>query len=98
MPGLDGKTVVLTGTSQGIGVVIAHALAREGAQLVLAARSGDKLTSVARQLTGRVLSVPCDITVASARQTLVQRVLENFGRVDILVNNAGVEEIREYVQ
>jgi len=98
MPGLDGKTVVLTGASQGIGVVIAHALAREGAQLVLAARSGDKLASVAEKLGRGALTVPCDITVASERQVLVARALEHLGRVDILVNNAGVEEIREYVQ
>ncbi|HEV2211812.1 MAG TPA: SDR family NAD(P)-dependent oxidoreductase, partial [Gammaproteobacteria bacterium] len=67
---LTGKTVVLTGASQGLGAVMARALAAAGAQLVLAARSEDKLQSLAKELTSsgaRVLSVRCDVTDASDR-------------------------------
>ena len=95
MQPLRGKTVILTGASQGLGAVIARALAAAGAQLALAARSQEKLDAVARELEqqgSRVLSVPCDVTREPDRDALIGRTLDAFGRIDVLVNNAGVEE------
>ena len=101
MQPLRGKTVILTGASQGLGAVIARALAAAGAQLVLTARSQGKLDAVARELEqqgSRVLSVACDVTREPDRDVLIGRTLHAFGRIDVLVNNAGVEEIRAYAE
>ncbi len=101
MQPLRGKTVILTGASQGLGAVIARALAAAGAQLALAARSQEKLDAVARELEqqgSRVLSVPCDVTREPDRDALIGRTLDAFGRIDVLVNNAGVEEICAYAE
>src|SRR5690348_7569580 len=100
MQQLAGKAVVLTGASQGLGAVMARALADAGADLLLAARSADKLAEVARSLPpgARVVTVRCDVTQASDREVLVHRALEAFGRVDVLVNNAGIEELCFYAE
>jgi short-subunit dehydrogenase len=95
MQTLSGKAVVLTGASQGLGAVMARALAEAGAELLLAARSEDKLAEVARGLDAgaRVVTVRCDVTRAGDREALVHHALKAFGRVDVLVNNAGIEEL-----
>ena len=98
---LSGKTIVLTGASQGLGTVMARALAKAGAQLVLAARSADKLEQLASELRGagiRVLAVPCDVTRAEDRDRLVERARREFDAIDVLVNNAGVEELGRYAE
>src|SRR5690348_6908270 len=99
MTKLDGKTVILTGASQGLGAVMARALAKAGARLVLAARSADKLEQLAAELRGtgnRVLAVPCDVTLARDRDALLERTRREFGAIDVLINNAGVEELGHY--
>jgi short-subunit dehydrogenase len=91
---LAGKVVLLTGGSRGIGPVIAEALARRGANLVLAARakSGlDKVAFVLRELGVRVRVIPADISESSQRQRLIETAQEEFGNIDVLVNNAGLE-------
>lgn len=100
MQQLNGKAIILTGPSQGLGAVMAQALAAAGADLVLAARSGDKLTEVAHSLPAgtRVITVRCDVTEAADREALVHAALETFGRVDVLVNNAGIEELCFYAE
>lgn len=101
MAALTGKTVVLTGASQGLGAVMARALATAGAQLVLAARSEDKLQSLAKELASsgaRVLPVRCDVTDASDRQALLAKACAAFGSIDVLVNNAGVEHLGHYAE
>jgi len=93
MKDLKGKNAVLTGGSQGIGPYIARALASEGVNLVLAARSADKLESVAKELTKlgtRVIAIPTDITDEPQRVVLLKRAAAELGQIDILVNNAGV--------
>ncbi|MDE2196408.1 MAG: SDR family NAD(P)-dependent oxidoreductase [Gammaproteobacteria bacterium] len=98
---LNGRIVILTGASRGLGVVIARALADAGTALVLAARSREQLDSVAAELTGhgvRLLSVICDVTREHDRDLLLQRSLDSFGRVDVLVNNAGAEELCAYAE
>ena len=94
---LDGKVVVITGASRGIGKSIATAFAAVGAKVVLAARTRETLEQVAAELSvggvsnpDSVLAVPTDVTDADAVQRLIERTLDVYGRVDILVNNAGV--------
>ena len=90
---LEGKVVVITGASRGIGKSIATAFAAVGAKVVLAARTREALEQVAADLKkggADALSVPTDVTDADAVQQLIQRTLDVYGGVDILVNNAGV--------
>lgn len=87
---LKGKVVIITGASSGIGAATARALARLGCRLVLAARSAEKLQSLAEELGEESLAVPTDITSASDVAHLVERTLERFGRVDVLFANAGI--------
>jgi short-subunit dehydrogenase len=92
---ITNETVALvTGTSRGIGVHIARALAARKCKLILAARSVEGLESVAaqaREVGAEVLVVPTDLGDADSRLALVAAATERFGRVDLLVNNAGVE-------
>jgi NADP-dependent 3-hydroxy acid dehydrogenase YdfG len=90
---LDGKVVVITGASSGIGEATAVALAAEGAAVVAAARREDRLSELVRRIEeegGRALPVSCDVTDEEQAHALIRRAQEEFGRVDILVNNAGV--------
>jgi short-subunit dehydrogenase len=96
---LRGKNVLLTGSSRGIGPVIAHALAREGANLALTARSADELGSVAADLAAegvRVTVVPADLGDSEAIAPLIERVRRELGEVDVLVNNAGMRQTAEF--
>jgi short-subunit dehydrogenase len=97
---LSGKHIVLTGASQGLGAVMARALAAEGADLLLAARSAGKLEEVARSLPAgtRVLTQPTDVTLVSDRGSLVARARSEFGHIDVFINNAGVEDLGIYAQ
>jgi NADP-dependent 3-hydroxy acid dehydrogenase YdfG len=93
MAKLDGKVAVVTGASSGIGEATAEALAAEGAAVVVAARREDRLDDLVERIRGdggRVLAAVCDVTDESQAHGLIQKAVEEFGRVDILVNNAGV--------
>ena len=86
-------TTIITGASEGIGRALAEALARRGEQVVLAARSADRLDEVARaceSLGGRALAVPTDVTDPAQCAALVARTLERFGSLDRVVHNAGL--------
>ena len=90
----DYRTAIVTGTSRGVGVYIAKALAKEGMNLVLAARTASDLDNVASELKtlgGQVVTVPTDITDFNALQNLVSVAEEKFGAIDVLVNNAAVD-------
>ena len=92
MSKLAGKIALVTGSGRGIGRAIALAFAREGADLVLAARTPEQLDGVAadcRALGRRVLSVPTDVADRVSVDALAEIVRREFGRLDILVNNAG---------
>lgn len=91
--GLKGKVAVVCGASQGLGRAIAEALAAEGADLVVNARSAQKLEAVAGEIakgTGaRVEPVAADLTARDGPETVVSAAQRRFGRVDILVTNTG---------
>jgi len=90
---LDGKVVVLTGASSGLGVGFARALSAVGADLVLAARRADRLERLAKELEadgGRVVTQPADVSSPEQCRRVAERAAEEFGRIDVLVNNAGV--------
>ena len=90
---VDGRTVIITGASSGIGRETAREFARRRAQVVLASRNREKLDALAGELAdypGRRLVVPTDVTDRLAVEALMRRTLEEFDSVDVLVNNAGV--------
>jgi NAD(P)-dependent dehydrogenase (short-subunit alcohol dehydrogenase family) len=86
--GLDGRVVIVTGASSGLGAQLARALAATGAIPVLAARREDRLAVLRGQIPGAE-TVTCDVTDAADRERLVETVVERHGRLDGLVNNAG---------
>jgi len=90
---LGGKIALVTGASRRVGKAICVALAEEGAAIVLAARSSQKLNETAeevRRAGGKAESVITDLSREEAIKKLVKVTSERFGRLDILVNNAGV--------
>ncbi|MFE2073448.1 SDR family NAD(P)-dependent oxidoreductase [Streptomyces misionensis] len=93
---LVSRVVLITGASRGIGRAVALAFAREGARLVLAARSAEGLAGVeaeVRALGSEALSVPTDVTSPEAVTALVDAAVARFGRIDVLVNNAGIGKV-----
>jgi short-subunit dehydrogenase len=83
---IDGKVVLITGASEGIGAACAAEFARRGAKLSLTARSQEGLQRAA----AAALITPGDLTSEDTRRQVVERTLERFGSIDILINNAGV--------
>lgn len=90
---LDGKIALVTGAGRGIGREIALTCAAEGADVILAARSVDALIEVADEIaqTGRKTQViETDVTDRSSVESMVNRSLDEWGRIDLLVNNSGI--------
>lgn len=91
--GLSEKVAVVTGGSVGIGLGVARAFAREGANVLIAARDRDRVVRVASELTQEygvdVVGHACDVSTAEGCAGLVEAARTDFGGVDILVNNAG---------
>jgi len=88
---LSGRVAVVSGIGPGMGRDVSLALAREGADLVLAARTASKITEVAAEVRAagrRALEVPADITSVDDCKRLVERAKQEYGRIDVLVNNA----------
>ncbi len=88
-----GKTVLITGASEGIGRALALQLAAEHPNLVLNARNASRLEETARECLARgaaVATVPGDIALRADCERFVERAVERFGGIDVLVNNAGV--------
>jgi short-subunit dehydrogenase len=94
MKDLKGATAVVTGASRGIGVHIARALANQGVNVSLAARSEAELQVVCDEMSAlgvKAIATKCDVTNADDRAQLVERTEAEIGPVDILINNAGIE-------
>jgi len=90
---LEQRIALVTGAAKGMGYDICLTLAREGADLALAAREVAPLEALrgeVEKLGRRALVVPCDVTDEAAVEKMVARTVETFGRIDILVNAAGV--------
>ncbi len=90
---LHGKTVVITGGGTGLGREMSLAMARAGADLVVASRRTgpiDEVAAMARELGRRAIAVSTDVTDSAQVNRLMDRALEEFGQVDVLFNNAGI--------
>jgi 3-oxoacyl-[acyl-carrier protein] reductase len=93
--GLENRIAIVTGSSRGIGLATARALAAEGCRLCLCARTEARLQEAAREVgalagdSGRVLAVAADVTTAAGAQRVIDRTVETFGALDIVVNNVG---------
>ncbi|MEO0897043.1 MAG: SDR family oxidoreductase [Bacteroidota bacterium] len=89
----EGKVVLITGSSMGIGKAMAYHFGREGADVVINARTQSKLESTEKELLESgisVLSYAADVSNWEEVQAMVQATLDKFGRLDILINNAGI--------
>lgn len=89
---LDDQVAIVTGSGRGIGAATAVAYADAGADVVISARTQSQMEATAervRERGRRALVVPCDVLDPAQREALVDRTLDEFGRLDILVNNAG---------
>lgn len=93
---LEGKTALVTGSSRGIGQLVAARLAQEGADVVINYRSHQKGAEETRAKVEAVgskgLIVQADLGLVSDVRKLVDESIEHFGKLDILVNNAGIEK------
>ncbi len=97
MDRFNGKTVVVTGASSGIGEGIARRFAAEGANVVLAARRKERLDALAAELgTQRTLAVVTDVTNQEDIESAVRSTVDRFGRIDVLVSNAGSAVLKEF--
>lgn len=96
---INSSTVVITGASSGIGKAAALLFAREGANVVLAARSDTLLQEIASEcenLGGQAIAVNTDVTSKESVQHLFDTAIANFGDVDVWINNAGVGAIGNF--
>jgi len=87
------QVIIITGASSGIGEALAKTLAPQACKLVLAARSVEKLESLAQtceKLGSKCLVIPCDVSKKEDCEHLIQTTIQTFGKINILINNAGI--------
>lgn len=89
---MQGKVVVITGASRGIGAEAAREFARAGARVALLARSAGAVGALADGIGAAAMAVPCDVGDWESVRSAVAAVMARFGRIDVMVNNAGVIE------
>ena len=90
---IEGKSVVITGASSGLGEATARLLSAQGASLVLGARRANRIQSLADELSGtggKALAVTTDVTHHDQVKRLVDAAVQTYGRVDVMINNAGL--------
>lgn len=95
--GIEGKVVLITGGSTGIGAEVARLLAARGAKVAVAARRADKLEAVVAEIAaqrGDAKAYSLDVTDKRQVEAVVAAVVTDFGRLDVLINNAGLMPIR----
>lgn len=93
---LNGKVVLITGGSRGLGIALAREFARRDCRLVLCARDADELASAREELAANgidLLTVQCDVTDRNDTDRMISAAMRHFGRIDVLVNNAGVIQV-----
>ncbi len=93
MNDFQGKVVVVTGSTRGIGAEIAREFARRGARVVVSGRNEERLRQMEqelREMGAEAIGVVADVGKMDQAQHLINRAVEEFGRVDVLVNNAGI--------
>ncbi|WNQ12760.1 SDR family NAD(P)-dependent oxidoreductase [Paenibacillus aurantius] len=83
------KIIWITGASSGIGALMARRLSELGAELILTARSEDKLREIAASLPGPSVAIPMDVASEEQVNRTAEQILARYGRIDILINNAG---------
>jgi NADP-dependent 3-hydroxy acid dehydrogenase YdfG len=87
---LQGKAILITGASSGIGEATALALSEAGAKVAVGARRTDRLADLAKRAPGEVLALELDVTDEQSCRAAVAATVERFGGLDVLVNNAGL--------
>ena len=95
---LEGKTVLITGASRGIGLAIARALDREGAKLILVGLHPGPLARAGQQIPGAMMSLPVDVTKPGDVKRLLAAVKKQVRRLDVLINNAGVFTFKPFAK
>jgi len=88
MNSVKDKIIIVTGASAGIGLATAKLLAKEGAKVILAARSEETLKKLEKDLPGS-FAIPTDMSKEESIKAMIRQIKEQFGRIDALVNNAG---------
>src|SRR5271166_6596346 len=89
---IQGKVVIITGASAGIGLCTAQLFAQHGAKLALAARSADKLGQLVDELTAQghtAIAIPTDVSQQAEVERLITQTFSHYGQIDVLINNAG---------
>src|SRR5271168_2575662 len=86
---LDGKSAIVTGSARGIGRATAELLAAQGAQVLINDLDGDVAEQTASEIDGETAVYAGDLTAEGAPDALVQKAIDDFGKIDIIVNNAG---------
>jgi NAD(P)-dependent dehydrogenase (short-subunit alcohol dehydrogenase family) len=89
---MQGKVVMITGASQGIGAAAARVFAAAGAQVVLLARSEARIAALAAEIGPQAMALRCDVADWGQVEAAVASVVARFGRLDVLIGNAGVIE------
>jgi NAD(P)-dependent dehydrogenase (short-subunit alcohol dehydrogenase family) len=98
---LKGKVAIVTGSSKGIGLAIARALAEYGAKVVISSRSQEALDIVENELQEEgfdVVGYACHVGEGDQRKALVNKTIKKFGRIDILINNAAINPTYESLE
>jgi len=97
---LKGKTAIVTGASRGLGAAAAVGLAEAGADLVLASRDEARMTQVAEEIRSKgskCIIARVDVLNEGEIQALVDRTIEEFGKIDVLFNNAGINVVKPFI-
>ena len=106
MARMNGLVAIVTGASRGLGRAIAKEYAKEGASVVICARSQsptglsgtiEETAQAIRGAAGEVFPLDCDVTDEKQVEEMVRRVLERYGRIDVLFNNAGAMVLGESI-
>jgi 3-oxoacyl-[acyl-carrier protein] reductase len=101
MTDLKNKNALITGAGKGIGKAIALALAKEGVNIILVARTQEEIDSVAakvRSLRVKALAITADVADINSVNAAVEKALAEFGTIDILINNAGIAAFGKFLE